>query len=793
MNNLIKNNLRNLIKNKLYLVLLIGLSAILGFLFTYLYYGNVPLKEMYIEQLNSSNSEEFRVMPVLHLKEDEIKEIFKKYKVTNEDINKLSSSEIVDKYNVDTSKYLKNRISDLEIKYDFSSELLERKYIVDGEVTYYINCPLEKINKIIVTDGTKTLEKSKLLLSVQYAKSHKLEVGNSIEIGGKDFKIAGLYYQPAESLIYNSSYSSTLDSKNNAGVIMSKADYDSMVGTSESIFLGVFNKKSSGQKFTKKINEIMADKDVQYVVDSHQLQNYNTLLSNFDTSLSLMLVAFIIFVLVIILVTTLIIKNQFEHSRKNIGVLLSMGYKPVTIMISFLIIVGPIVIGLILGIILGFNMSSSFAATYLRIFNIVLPQMHFEYGLMLIILAMILVIVCLALVIQCNRLVNNNELDLIYHRSSDKVNKVTEKVKKIFRKCNFKLKIRIAFLVQKLSRLFIIFFASALALFLINFAVSIYNLTLEPINQVKKQMNYQAMVLYKKPIVNSDNQNINNTFINMSLYIKNGKTDGKTIDINKYYKISFVHNDNSMLNIVDESNKNLMSDLDKGVVVSKKFADMYNLSLGDVISIRNGDGQYLDMKIVAVNSASYDSSFYVNIKYANDFSSEMNKDSYNGEYTNNIPKSREGKTIITKEKQIEQIESLLSGSLSLIPILLFITIVLIIGLSGLIAYLNVNDNKGDIILLSILGYKDSTILKLLINVYTSALFAGCLVSCLFVDKILNIIQNMINQSTEILITLQTNLLWKIGACIIVYLIYRVSIFIMKGKIKNIDLNEVLYK
>lgn len=751
MRNLIKNNIRLLLKNKLQLILLLLLSAILGFLFTYLYYGNVPIQNSYKEDLKATKVEEFRILP-------------------------------------------KANIAELEDKYDFSAELFRRKYVQEGQNTFYISVPMTNINKYYVVEGKDDIQGSNILLSLQFAKKNNIKINDKIVISNSDYTVSGLYYQPSESLIFNSQYASTVSTTKNAGVLMNKDNFESLSGNEDKIYVARFNKNLDKTEFDSKIKDMMNDDDISLVESSKNLQSFNTLLSNFQTSLSLMKIGFILFVLVIVIVVMLLVRNQFQYSRRCSGVLMAIGYKRVTIALPFVLIQIPILIGMTIGAFLGLFMSESFLVNYFNVFNIVHPVIRFNYLLIVGVIITVNITIAIITFLLGLKLLRINELNLIYDRDKHQVGKITVFSKKLLEHFPFQYKIRYAFLLRKLWRFSIIVFISLIAFFMINFAAAIFNLTLEPIKQMDDQMKFKSMIIYNDIKNEPSKENRRNTFLNYRFYIESAETDAGKKNIEKKYDVQFVHAENDMLKLSTDNKSNPLLNMKKNdVIISKKLAYDYNLKEGDILNIKDSKGDIQKFNISAINITVYDSLLYLNADYMQDMDSVLHEGDYNGQYSSILQeKTEEMKVVISKEQQKEQTMTLLKGSLSLIPMMLVITIVLVVSLTSLISYFNINDAKKDITILNILGYQNKVISKMVINIYSVAIFIGSIICSLFIDKIFESIQTYVNKSTEILIILQTNTVWKIASFIIVYIVYKISIFIMKRNLNKIEIKNVLY-
>lgn len=793
---LIKNNIRQLFKNKLFLLLLVGLALLLGFLFTYLYYGNVPMKTNYERELKETNVEEFRIWPTIKLTDEEIDLIKKDLIKSNPEIDLLKISEqsidtIIEEYKIDLTVYTEKRINILSDAYDFNYELFERKYIEENSNTLYVTPNKGEINEYILCEGTDKLKNNQILISVQFAKKNNIEVGDFYRIKDKEYKVIGTYYQPAETLIYNSNYTSSMNTVSNCGVIMTLDSFNELSNDKEAIYIAKFNESYSEDEKREKINEMMSDDKVFSLVRSDNLPNFTAMNNNFNTSLTLMYSGILIFLISIILVILQIIKNHFEHTKKYIGLLKAIGYKNVTIFIPYLIINIPLVIGMVFGMFMGYLASDSFMKSGLNIFNYIVVKENFNYWLALIVIICLLFIISTIILIKFIFLLKVDALNLIKNIKSDSINPLVMFSKAITRKLNFIARVEIIFVISNLSRFIVIVIVSLLAFIMANFAGSIYGLINKPIEDLTRQLNYNYCYSYKEVKEKDTSSKDYDYVLSSNIYFIKDEDNN---EINHYFTCLFIDENFHSIILKDKNNSDLLEGLTgNNIIISRKMANDFNLEKGDILIIKGNENKDLEFLVHGINSTSYDSNVYINKDYIKEFNYNYSLNSYNQVYTVDDLISDEDATLITKMQKIGQIQNQLNASLSMIPILAIVTILIVFSMSCFIAYLNINDNKKSIALLQLIGYKENQIQKMIINIYSIAIVIGSVLGGISINYIFQTIGNMVNKSTEVFIKLDVSIMYKLFCVLVIYIIYKVSTVLMYGRVKNMELNVVMYE
>jgi putative ABC transport system permease protein len=730
-------------------------------------------------------------VPTLELTDSELEQILFDYEVSPEDAASLTTDDLIKEYKVDTVRYLEERIGFLETRYHFSAELFCRKYIKSEGTVWYINTLPEKINMISTLDGEEPTASNEVLLSYQYAKHNNLSIGDTITINSKELIVCGLFTQASESLIYNSKYSTSMNTTNNAVAIVTEEAYKEFPSDDEDVsFCAVFSKPKAEAETNDLITEMMDDSAISFVANSSKLPMFNSLLSNFSTSLTLMAAGVLLILITILIMTMMLINNWFKGLQKSYGVLLGMGYSKTTLAGAFSVVSIPVSVGLVLGVVLGFFMSQGFVLSYCDVFNILPPHIDiFTLSALVAFINVVLVVFSVFVTTKCLLLLNKDVLSLMLNRSSERANTIIQKSKAVFEKASINTRIKTAYILKHTSRFFAIMLVSVFAIILSIFSIAIFSLSNEPLNSYADELAYDSIVTYATEQNDSSYENQTETFMQGSFYAY----ECEGTKINAYYNILSLDAACNSLQIVD-ANKQPLVPIEEGcIVVSAKFANQYGVERGNKLTIRSSDGTSTSFTVSGINSINYDINFYVDSACKESFYAAEDSNSFNGEFINGNaePYNNEG-VAQTKSQKLDDIKGLLSGSMAMIPILILLTIFLVAGISCLISYLNINESKKDIVVFSILGYKDRSIFNLVVNIYAPAVLCGCLLGSLLAQPILAAFQTSVNTTTEVLITLQATVISSLLMVAAVFFLYNLIINTMMASVKRINSNEVLY-
>ncbi|WP_374721256.1 FtsX-like permease family protein [Peribacillus tepidiphilus] len=103
----------------------------------------------------------------------------------------------------------------------------------------------------------------------------------------------------------------------------------------------------------------------------------------------------------------------------------------------------------------------------------------------------------------------------------------------------------------------------------------------------------------------------------------------------------------------------------------------------------------------------------------------------------------------------------------------------------------VEENTSAISLMKVIGYQDSMISQLMINVYTPVVILSYFIGIPLAIFSLGTLLTSMAEQTNFIFPISVNPLWMVLGLVIILLTYYASLFISKYKIKKISLHEVL--
>lgn len=272
-----------------------------------------------------------------------------------------------------------DEINELEEKYDI---LLEKQKYIDYKLESYevrVLSTSKKINKYVPAQGDVTTDKpctevpkGKILINTGLAEGNNLEKGDIIKLGDKEFEFIGQFERP-DYLFPIKDTTDTFTLKNEFGVaLVSDEDFEELeeaVKSDEKV-----DEEENDEKTVKEYYVIRFSKDNENEVrkalnDEYSLLSYlksdvNTRVSTPKTEIeetsNMMNIVILLLVIFISVIISVVIGRRIKNDRKQIGVLIALGYRKSEIsrhyaMYGFL----SGIVGTGLGVILSFFLADS--------------------------------------------------------------------------------------------------------------------------------------------------------------------------------------------------------------------------------------------------------------------------------------------------------------------------------------------------------------------------------------------------------------------------------------------------
>lgn len=662
------------------------------------------------------------------------------------------------KYKADI--YIKDRrIGDLVKKYDFEYELEKSKALKEDD-TYLKVLPYDSeknINKAYLIDGRFPTKNNEITILPKYAKKHNIKINDKYKIGDKEYKVVGFTYAP--DYIYPLvSYSSFMfDEETNNVVYINKDNFEDISGVEElsySVFYhGKMDRKFDIAEMTKdkkhpKDNDVTKifygdDGATVSIFAATRLGRISSLQLEFKTDR--MFAEYFLYVLlgISVFVIAIITKKRIEDERLQIGVLKSLGYRPLSIAVSYLVypIIGSL-IGGILGYIIGVLVNGPLAEIYVSFFLVPLANFKIESKYLINCLMLPTVLLSVLSYIIAIFMLRKKPLVLLKEGSNLKVNFLSKIANKITRKLPFKYKFKYNLAFRSIPKLLVVAITSFFTGMLIVLTLIGFNLMESLIDKSFDGMKYDYMI-YTNSIETEEFDNEADHTINAMLPIKevvdkNGKK--KKIEKDVSISITGVDKESKYIDIKDKDKKDLLKSLNENeLIINRNMENLYNIKVGDtlVLGLDEKFKNTVTYKVSGIAEEFMNISGYAlredickKVGYGKPcYSSMLSK---NSKYSNlNTLDSKQVSKIATvlnfndMKKNISK--TIDKYNVSIYVVIAFASIMAFV-IIAVIANIVVEENKKTISLMKVMGYKNKKISSIVLNIYTPIIIISYLIS-----------------------------------------------------------------
>lgn len=732
------------------------------------------------------------------------------------------------KYSVDKFAILDQTMDELAATFDFKYTLQASKtvdFAVGDDPKQYsfgikIYDEATTINIPYLISGRFPQALYEITVSDRFAESNRLSLNDTFEVEGIAYTIVGLAYAP--DYIYPAiSFNTPLYDRKRHSVVFTTADtYALFVGkiskTYSARFLsytGLATDAALGE-LTKAVQE---DERVIFVLStatiSPRLSTFTMEIKNnrvFTSYFMYLLLAIAIFIIIMIM------KKRIEDERLQIGVLKSLGYKTTSIAAGYLVY--PLVgagIGATLGYLLGLILQTPLINLYKSYYNI--PMDHFSMNPQYFItslLTSLVVLVVLSYLVALYML-RHRPLTLLREGSNLKVNRLTRFLAKILKPLSFKKRFKYSLASRSIGKLLTISFcafATGLLIVLTLIGATMMN------DFVEKSFDgnhYQYRVSFSSiqdpPLIPgySYDHAEEDTVLSYNMAIMGVETKEGTL-------IEFENNRQVTLNGVDEELHLMQVKNEKGIdlipllyqndglnhiIINDTVRVLYDIKVGQTLllakKVNTGSGtnysQEVRFVVSGINESFSGLSSYV---AREDLTSYLgySTQAYNTVYTN-LDQYDVTDPKISNIFRMEDLKQNIRMAIEMANISLYI----IIAFAGLMALviisvvsnIVVDENRKHISLMKVMGYRDSEISAIVLNIYTPFVIVAYLLSIPAMIGILKLIVRLLAReldfSLPIGITPQSAL---IGLAVILAS-YFIALFLSRRALNKISLAEAL--
>ena len=473
-------------------------------------------------------------------------------------------------------------------------------------------------------------------------------------------------------------------------------------------------KKEAEDKIKEAREELNTiEKPIWYIFDRSDDQTYSTYIGQTKSIKSLATVFPLVFYAVAILVSLISMNRMVEDDRGEIGTLKSLGFTNKEIITKYLLFsLIATLIGGIIGIALGLTAIPYLIFVIYKIL-FVLPNFHIGLNPLMSIGGIVIAIICIcgATLITAYKVLKGKPAELMRPKAPVAGKKILlEKISFIWHKLNFsnKITIRNIFRYKKRVLVTIVGICGCTALMLCGFGIkdSIVDITnMQFIDTFK----YDETVYTNDLDINEVDQIFNNDKIKEYILAEQITA---TIDKSKVTMIAIDSSDfNKIFNVKDLETNKQKTLTKNSIMITDKLAELQGLTIGDTITILDGDAKEYKLKITDIVKNYIEHYIYIDKSQLEEFNPNtvfLNTNNITEKEQDELSKELLKNDCIINVIHTETLMDSTSDMVKSLDLIIAVLVVLAAALSFVVLYnlsnINITERKREIATLKVLGF-----------------------------------------------------------------------------------------
>ncbi len=823
---LLLNALKALFDKKIQIIAVILLISIAIMVYVAANVAIGRVEDGYYDYLESQKVEHFSFVPSLENLQKEDLILFDDILITEEEQATIATAElclpdecssqtmlflesIFTKYNLQI--YLnKDEIKKIANEFDFEYELTKSKLRFDGE-KYYKAIPFnedKQFNLPYLVAGEFPTNDDEITILPNYARVNDLEIGDQYKINDQVYNIVGTAFLPDYIYPLLSFSVPLFDEENNNIMLMNQTTYENFMGIEEKVYSARLNQEYNfkGRDYQEGIifgedgildNEAIELKMSNFLrlLRSDTLQidiEPEKIFTNAFVNVLLGISAFIILI---------VVKKRIESEKNQIGILKAIGYNAGVISGSYLVypIIGAL-LGSILGYVIGLFLAQPLTDVFISYYNVPLPdhQITLEYITRIFVLP--LVLLSIVSFITAYVMVKKPPLFLLREGSHLKINFFARKTNQLLSKKSFKTRFKYSLAFRSLGKLFIVTLVSLASGMLITLTMIGNGLFSDLLDQTFGNMKFDYVVSYNTFMTGESEKDdlflsIDNDIIQVLDKNNNEKEIEEDISISltgieelKYLEIED-ENENSLIELLTENK----------VLISLRIAELNELAIDDQLIMEIND-QEKTFIIVGIYEDYFSSSVFIDRLYLSELYGFENP-VYNQKYSTDIKYSdtekieKEELQAITGIFSIKDLEENIMDEIAVFDYVIYF----IISFAALMAFIImlvianiiVEENRKNISLMKVLGYRNKEISAIVLNIYTPFIVIAYVLSVPLMVYLVKRLLDMLADDIDFVITVTISFPQAIIGLAAILGAYYLGVSFSRRVLNRISLSEAL--
>lgn len=640
-----------------------------------------------------------------------------------------------DRYNVEDGQFiLKSKMNKAQKKIIEADGLIvyENFYIeennVNSKIRIYNSLNRESVDKLCVMSGNLPKEKYEIALDRMYAQNNNIQIGDTIKTENNTYTVSGLLAFVDYACLYESNNDVMFDAISFGIGVVSDDTFATYSSNNMNFnYVWKFKDEITDTNELKEVCEDISKRISSCAKLEYFVPRYANIAISFvgeDLVSDYYGMVFFLYILLIILayINAITISNTIDQEAKVIGTLRAIGYSKKELLKHYLTV--PIIITLI-GTLIGFLLGNTILKQamlrmYYNSYSLATYEDHYSLNVFLIVL---IIPILINIVINYMVLKKKLELSPLKFLRNDLTKIKNKKIIKLSPKISFIKRFQLRVLFQNKKSYITLFLGLFLANFILLFGIAfpqmINNYETLAINDMRCKYTY--MLSLPTSSLNEDNKLISTiSLINFANQVETDNPDAEKFSaysLKTYAKL--IRNDDVVIYGIQKDSKYYDLDFNnKTLCISKGFADKYMVKKGETIHLKEAyEEKYYDFIVDDIVDNATVVCAYMDIDYLNEYF-DLGKNFFCGYFSDSeitdIDSKYIGNTIdeITLTKLSRQLDVSMSTFMIIMQafsILVFFVVIFLLSKTI------IEKNSNNISLTKILGYRNSEINRIYMN------------------------------------------------------------------------------
>ncbi|WP_019907834.1 ABC transporter permease [Thermoanaerobacter indiensis] len=669
----------------------------------------------------------------------------------------------------------------LESKYNLKvEERLMVDYSEDNK-TIRVFSISKQINKPFVSLGNMP-HKGEILIDPNFFKKHQYKIGDTIKIANKNFIISGIFYLPDYIYIIKNDQDFLPDSEHFGIAAMNEEDLKTIAKVFPYHYYMFKGNLKDIDSFKSDVNQKWGLLKFVSRSENPRITFAEIKIDSVKRS-TLPISLFVIFMSSVILF--IVMRRLINNMHAEIGTLYSLGYSDKEVIKVFMHL--PIyiwLIGSIFGSVLGFIEAIPFSTFFRAYFA--LPVVKNVYPISELFIAMFLpgVFILSSGYVAIKRFFKLTIVEMLHGVDEIKFNKLPRL--SFLDKFSFQNRIMFKYGVRHFAREAVLVVGVFFSTILLMYGLSAKNAVIDAINKVYEK-NFEYKYMY---ILNSISTHTELNFKKYKVEPFNFQAF-ETKNGNFNIVIYGIEKNSNMVKLFDERGARI--EVNSGFVITRPLAQKLNAKEGQEIELKNKfDGKKYKLKVGKIADIPVGNQGFMDINEFNKIFG-FEKGSFIGLYSDTpvqIPKQM----LFDAQDKNYMIETLKGSAVTLqksIEVLGLISAILALLIIYVLSGLAITENKKNIGILKMLGFKEKQIFKMILGFNSYSFAIGFLLGIPLSKFTMNQLMSSATKNTDISLTLDLSWQSVVGCFVVLAATYILSRYLVRRKVAKVMPVDIL--